>query len=105
MKTYYTHPLKIKNYNRIASLVGIMLWSAHYHTGQWSREYRMGCRARQLLNRHNEIGSFLASRWFDQFESYVTGESERPSVCTQDFSETVKATYQKLSMHNLVFVM
>lgn len=105
MKTYYTNPLRIKNYSRIAELVGIMLWSAHYHSGQWSREYRMGCRARQLLNRHNEIGSFLASRWFDNLESYASGEGERPTLYNPEFSDKVKETYQKLAMTNVVFAM
>jgi hypothetical protein len=97
MKTYRTHPLHVVHFSRIAELVGIMLWSAHYHSGQGSREYRMGCRARQLLNRHNEIGSHLASHWFDNLESYVSGDLERPTIYNRNFSEKVKATYLKLA--------
>lgn len=84
---------------RQASLVGIMIWSAHYHGGQWSQEYRMGCRARTLLKRSNEIGDFLASRWFDALENYVgdsTGSIERPRQYTKEFSEAAKASYQKM---------
>lgn len=96
MKTFHSHPLKNPVPSRIASLVAIMLWSAHYHSGQWSREYRMGCRARNLINRSNEIGDYLASTWFDNLEGYVTG-GPIPTVYTRGFSEKVKETYDKLA--------
>jgi hypothetical protein len=83
--------------SRQASLVGIMLWSAHYHHGQWSREYRMGCRARTLLSRSNEIGAFMASRWFDALERYVDNRDSAPRQYTLEFSKQAKKTYQKLA--------
>ena len=89
-------PLIKMGWKRQAALVGIMLWSAHYHGGQWSREYRMGCRARALLERSNEIGSMMASRWFDRLEGYASGEGERPRVYTLAFSEAVKASYGRM---------
>ena len=82
---------------RQASLVGIMIWSAHFHRGQWSQEYRMGCRARTLLERSNEIGRFLASRWFDNLEHFVDNRGERPRQYVAEFSEQAKKTYQKLA--------
>lgn len=94
MKTYKSNPITLCP-SRRSQLVAIMLWSAHYHGGQASREYRMGCRARKLLERSNEIGSFLASRWFDSFEPYVSGgEALRTSVLS--FAENVKRKYEKL---------
>jgi hypothetical protein len=83
---------------RLASLVGIMLWSAHYHGGQWSREYRMGCRARTRLERSNEIGAFLASRWFDALEHYASGQCDNPpAVYVGEFSAIVRSTYRRLA--------
>lgn len=94
MKTYYSNPIKFRP-SRLSQLIGIMLWSAHYHGGQASREYRMGCRARKLLERSNEIGSFLASKWFDSFEPYVSG-GEAPRTSVLSFAENVKKEYAKL---------
>lgn len=84
--------------SRQASLMGIVLWSAHWHAGQWSREYRAGCRARQLLARSNEIGSSLVSRWFDALEHYASGEDSTPPVqYVAEFSAAVRATYARLA--------
>lgn len=85
---------------RQASLVGIMIWSAHWHAGQSSREYRMGCRARTLLERSNEIGEFLARTWFDKLENYVSderGEIEPPRVYVLPFSKQAKKVYAALA--------
>lgn len=97
MKTYKSHPLRVTDPARIASLVGIVLWSAHYHKGQWSREYRLGCRARSLVERHNEIGPFLLTRWFDALEHYAQGQAPAPKQYTATFSKQVKRTYQTLA--------
>ncbi len=98
MKTFKSNPIKFST-RRAASLVGIMIWSAHYHGGQSSREYRMGCRARTLLNRSNEIGAFMASRWFDTLENYVGGDDAQsaPMIYILGFSETAKKTYRKMA--------
>lgn len=96
MKTFKTNPIKY-NSIRQATLIGIMIWSAHYHGGQGSQEYRMGCRARKLLERSNEIGPFLASRWFDKMEPYLTGAAEKPRIYNSDFSEKAREIYEKLA--------
>ena len=93
-----TQKITPKSARRLASLVGIMLWSAHYHGGQWSREYRMGCRARAALDKSNEIGAFLASRWFDHLEHYASGQADNPPAqYCREFSERVKTQYCRLA--------
>jgi hypothetical protein len=96
MKTYKSNPIQL-SLSRRASLMGIVLWSAHYHGGQSSREYRMGCRARTLLERSNEIGSFMVSRQFDNLEPFLNGEKEAPRVYVPEFSNQAKKTYDRLA--------
>jgi hypothetical protein len=96
MKTYRTNPIQL-SLSRRASLLGIVLWAAHYHGGQSSREYRMGCRARTLLERSNEIGPFMVSRQFDHLEPFVCGDKEAPRVYVPEFSNQVKKTYDRLA--------
>jgi hypothetical protein len=49
-------------------LIAVALVAADYHDGQWSKWYRLGCEARQLLK-----------RWYfiDSPESFVRNESPR----------------------------
>lgn len=96
MKTYRSHPIKNPKNIRVAQLLGIAIWASHYHSGQGSREYRMGCRAGALIKRTNEIGNWLFSRWFDQLEGFCTGESPAPTVLIPEFSEAVKKSYEKM---------
>lgn len=35
--------------------IALALFSAHYHSGQWSKLYRVGCQARQYLRREWQI--------------------------------------------------
>jgi hypothetical protein len=96
MKTYKSNPI-LFSLQRRASLMGIIIWSAHFHAGQGSREYRMGCRARTLLERSNEIGLFMVSRQFDNLEPFLTGEKEMPRVYVPEFSNQVKRVYDHLA--------
>lgn len=79
---------------RLGTLLGIVIWSAHYHTGQWSREYRIGCRARKLITDSMEVGGFVLSRLFDRYEHVVTGEKTLPET---EFSKAVISTYRKFA--------
>lgn len=82
---------------RQAQWLGIILWSAHYHNGQWSQEYRMGCRARALFVESMEIGEFVLSRCFDKLEHYVSSDSaEMPAAISLEYAETVKTAYNRL---------
>jgi hypothetical protein len=84
---------------RKGTLVGIMVWSAHYHGGQWSREYRMGCRARRLLERGNEIGGYLASKWFDLFEEHLKTGTVR-IIFNREMADAASAVYHKLAKYS-----
>jgi hypothetical protein len=58
----------------------------------------MGCRARTRLERSNEIGDFLASRWFDALEHYASGQCDNPPAAyAVGFSATARATYRRLA--------
>lgn len=83
--------------SRLGELVGIMLWSAHWHSGQASQEYRMGCRARQLLSRSSEIGDYLASQWFDDLEGVVGEKEGYVRGYSYNFVKSASVKYQDLS--------
>ena len=87
-------PLSVR---KSAQLVGIVMWSMHYHDGQFSRSYRMGCRASGLIERSNEIGSFMLSRWIDSLESYVAGDGRgNPPAVSNAFAWQARESYQKM---------
>lgn len=45
----------------ICWLIGVALFCSHYHDGQWSRFYRLGCIARERLRREYQITD--VDRW------------------------------------------
>jgi len=77
--------------------MGAVLWSAHYHEGQTSQSYRIGCRARTLLEGSNEIGRHLVSRWFDAFEGPASRNEPVSSAYLPEFSSQVLTSYRKLA--------
>lgn len=82
---------------RFGELVATVIWSAHWHGGQGSREYRMGCRARKLIENSMEVGRFVLTRAFDSLEHYVTGESLNCGIYRGSVvSASAKRKYQKL---------
>lgn len=86
-------------YQRQAKLFGSILWSAHYHSGQWSREYRIGCRARRLFTESMEAGERILSQLFDTLEGYVSGDTEdRPPVAVRpEWADAARGEYKRLA--------
>ena len=83
---------------RQAQIIGVMIFCAHWHTGQGSRLYRVGCRARELYLKSNVCAaSYVMSRLYDTLEHYAAGDTqEPPSTCLLDYADMVRGAYARM---------
>jgi len=56
-------------------LLALIKFGVEYHSGQWSRGYRLQCRATQLLR--NRFDEFIVNRILDNLLGEYTGFSAK----------------------------